>query len=161
MKTENKNNEKQRNIRGLFGKAAAMIFFLAILAVPSFAQSAAYTGRVVHTSNQSQFATVEIFTTSSNAFGYWGRMWMQGNKVRTVMPASTNENGTVNCQYIEYSYYAGEPLNTKYWQETYSGWIVLGESGGVISGAMINTLQKIGEKRVEVRDNWLYFQIIF
>ena len=117
MRTEKKMTVK--NIRSLVSKALVAAFFLAMLALPSLAQTPAYTGRVVYASNQSQFATVEIFTTTSNSYGYWGRMWMSGtNKLRTVSPYSTNADGTVNCWFIEYSYYAGEPLNTKLWQET-------------------------------------------
>jgi hypothetical protein len=148
-----KNNLFAKNIRNLFAKSLAVAFLFGLFTVASFAQTPTFIGRLVNERN-SPFAAVEGFGT--NYSNMWARVWMPSDKVRTVFPAKPNANGYYYSRYIEYSYYGGEPRNTKYWTELGGGWMAINTAG---VGYMMQDYEVIGYKRVSVRDTWKYFRL--
>ena len=148
-----KNNHFFYKLTNSFGKTFAAILFLAVLSAVSFAQTPSFKGRLVNEKG-SAFATVEAFGTDVS--NYWSRVWMNSNKLRIVFPAKPNENGYYYSRYIEYSYYAGDPLNTKYWAELGGGWMAINLSG---AGYMMADYEVIAFSRVSVKDTWKYFRL--
>ena len=141
-------------IRNSFGKLFAIAFLSGIFAIASFAQTPSFTGKLVN-ENNSQFATVEGFGTDIT--NMWARVWINStNKVRTVFQAKPNENGYYYSRYIEYSYYGGEPMNTKYWAELGGGWMAINSTG---EGYMMADYQVVGYTRVSVTDTWKYYRL--
>ena len=147
------NNFIKAIIRSLFGKTLAMALFLGVLGVGSFAQTPTFTGHLVNQSG-SQVATVEAFGTDLS--NMWSRVWMGSDKIRTVFPPKPNENGYYYSRYIEYSYYSGEPLNTKYWAELGGGWMAINMSG---EGYMMADYEMVAYTRVSVKDTWTYYRL--
>jgi len=147
-----------KSLRRTFGMFAAIAILLATTAIPAYPQSPASTLRMIDPQSGYQYGTVEIFTTNTNAFGFWARVWMSGaTKLRTAVPFKTNTDGSISMWFIEYSYYQGAPLDTKYWVETYSGQVSLTMSTATstsVDGFMIITAQKVGYTRVDYRDTW-------
>lgn len=141
-------------IRNLFGKFLAIAFLSAVFAVASFAQTPTFTGQLVN-ENNSPFASVEGFGTDFS--NMWARVWIGStNKVRTVFQAKPNANGYYYSRYIEYSYYAGEPRNTKYWAELGGGWMAVNTSG---EGYMMADYEVVAYSRVAVTDTWKYYRL--
>ncbi|MEK7724400.1 MAG: hypothetical protein AAB336_08645 [Acidobacteriota bacterium] len=149
-----KNNLFAKNIRNLFGKSFAVAFLFSIFAVASFAQTPSFTGKLVN-ENNSAFASVEGFGTDFS--NMWARVWMSSTtKVRTVFQAKPNENGYYYSRYIEYSYYADEPRNTKYWAELGGGWMAINATG---AGYMMADYEVVAYKRVAITDTWKYYRL--
>ena len=148
-----KHNLLIKNIRNLFGKTFAIALFLGVLSIASFAQTPTFTGRLVNQSG-SQVATVEAFGTDIS--NIWSRVWMSPDKLRIVFQAKPNANGYYYSRYIEYSYYAAEPLNTKYWTELGGGWMAINMSG---EGYMMADYEVVAYTRVSVKDTWTYYRL--
>lgn len=146
-------NNFLNNFRHSFGKTLVITLFLIAFGGSTFAQTPTFRGRLLN-ENGSQFATVEAFGTDIS--NYWSRVWMSSNKLRIVFPAKSNENGYYYSRYIEYSYYAGDPLNTKYWVEFGGGWMAINLSG---VGYMMADYEVIAFSRVAVSDTWKYFRL--
>lgn len=148
-----KNNIINGIIRGLFGKSLIITLFVGILSIASLAQTPTFTGHLVNQQG-SQFATVEVF--GADLSNFWARAWMSPGKVRTVFPSKSSANGYYYSRYIEYSYYAGEPLNTKYWAELGGGWVAISSTG---EGYLMADYEVVGYTRVTIKDNWSYFKL--
>lgn len=148
-----KNNIFNGIIGKLFGKTLAIAFLLGILSIASLAQTPTFTGKLVNQAG-SPFATVEVFGTDVST--YWSRVWMSTNKIRTVFPSKSSKDGYYYSRYIEYSYYGGEPLNTKFWAELGGGWVAINTVG---EGYMMADYQVVGYTRVAVKDTWYYFRL--
>src|SRR5262245_60107970 len=104
-----------------------------------------------------QIGTWEAYQTSSNAYGYWIRAWVGSDRLRTVTPFRTNSDGSISLWFIEYQYNVGNPCDTKYWIETYSGQVVLYPStltANSLSGYDINIYQTMGYQKVQINDQW-------
>jgi hypothetical protein len=180
MTIETTNN----SFRGLIEKAVAIIFVLAILAVPSFAQATTgpcmlgvgnctqgttnnnrsqqsngaerlWTGRLFNQQGQ-QYATVEAFK-ANNSYGWYALVWVGNSRVRVVYPHQTQSNGYLYCWYVEYAYNSAEPYNTQYWRETYSGWMAINDKGEGYEMAVKEHVA--GGHRIDVRDTWRYFRL--
>ena len=149
-----KNNIINAIIRNCFGKTPAIALLFGLLALASSAQTPSFTGQLVN-ENNSSIASVEGFGTDIS--NMWARAWMSSTtKVRTIFQAKPNSNGYYYSRYIEYSYYAGEPRNTKYWTELGGGWMAI-NAGGV--GYMMADYEVVGYSRVSVTDTWKYFRL--
>lgn len=148
-----KNNLFGKIIRRFFGKTLAVALFLGILTVASFAQTPTFKGRLVNQQG-SQVASVEAFGTDIS--NMWSRVWMNTDKLRIVFQAKPNENGYYYSRYIEYRYYSGEPLNTKYWAELGGGWMAINTNG---DGYMMADYEVVAYTRVAVKDNWTYYRL--
>lgn len=148
------NNLFAKNIRILFSKSLVSAFLFGLFAVASFSQTPSFTGKLIN-ENNSPFAAVEGFGTDLT--NMWARVWMISvTKVRTVFQAKPNADGYYYSRYIEYSYYAGEPRNTKYWTELGGGWMAIKLSG---EGYMMADYEVIAYKRIDVKDSWKYYRL--
>ncbi|MBI3653005.1 MAG: hypothetical protein HY231_18420 [Acidobacteria bacterium] len=147
-----------KSLRRGVAMVAAIVMLVTVLAMPAYPQTPAATLRMIDPQSGYQYATVEIFSTASNAFGFWARVWMNGTtKLRTAVPFKTNSDGSIAMWFIEYSYYQGAPLDTHYWTETYSGQVLLTMATATatsIDGFMIITAQMVGYQRVAITDQW-------
>lgn len=122
------------------------------------------TGKIVDFQSNAQLGTWEAYKTTSNAYGFWFRVWMPGSKLWTVSPYRTNPDGSISLWWIEYQYYSGNPCDTKFWQETFSGDVIIYPSTATansLAGNWMAKLQMVGYQRVNYRDNWRSIKLVW
>ena len=147
-------------------KFALTIFIFVFCAIPVFSQADDnLMGKVVDAVSRQKIGKAEIITTSDN-FGFYLKMWLNGSKLRIIRPNSGSRQTTLNCSLREYKVDANNPKDESRWTETASGTATLqtpvNNDGEVrnMPGSMVITERIVGTKEVKVTEKSQRFEII-
>ena len=139
---------------------------LNLFAMSVFAQDDdATVGKVVDAVSRQQIGKAEIITTSDN-FGFYVKMWLNGSKLRIIRPNSGSRSTTLSCSFREYKVSTSNPKDSSSWEEIGSGTATLqtpvDSSGEVrkMPGSMVVTERIVGDKDVKVTEKAQRFEII-
>lgn len=131
----------------------------------SFAQDDNLTGKVVDAVSRQQIGKAEIVTTSDD-FGFYVKMWLNGSKLRIIRPDSGSRATTLNCSFREYKVNPNNPKDQDSWEEIGSGTATLQtpvDSSGNVSkmpGSMVLTEKIVNDKETKVTEKAQRFEII-
>lgn len=146
-------------------KIILLTFLFMAFATFSFAQDDNLTGKVVDAVSRQQIGKAEIVTTSDD-FGFYVKMWLNGSKLRIIRPDSGSRATTLNCSFREYKVNPNNPKDQDSWEEIGSGTATLQtpvDSSGNVSkmpGSMVLTEKIVNDKETKVTEKAQRFEII-
>lgn len=146
-------------------KIIVFTFLFMAFAVSVFAQDDNLTGKVVDAVSRQQIGKAEIITTSDD-FGFYVKMWLNGSKLRIIRPDSGSRATTLNCSFREYKVNPDNPKDSSGWDEIGSGTATLQtpvDSSGNVSkmpGSMVVTERIVNDKETKVTEKAQRFEII-
>ena len=127
-----------------------------LAASPALAQTTPDISGTLRTPDtNAAWGSFEVFSVTSNAFGFFLRFRPSNGHVMTVTPFETQPDGQIACWYIEYLLIgATDPARTEgwQWQEVAGGRVLLNPAtvtGSSIDGTMAQTYQMVGYTRVD------------
>lgn len=146
-------------------KIIVFTFLFMAFAVSVFAQDDNLTGKVVDAVSRQQIGKAEIITTSDD-FGFYVKMWLNGSKLRIIRPNSGSRSTTLNCSFREYKVNPNNPTDSSGWDEIGSGTATLQtpvDVNGNVSkmpGSMVVTERIVNDKETKVTEKAQKFEII-
>lgn len=146
-------------------KIILITVLLLAFATTTFAQDDNLAGKIVDAVSRKELGKAEIVTTSDD-FGFYVKMWLNGSKLRIIRPSSGSRATTLNCSFREYKVNPNNPKDDSTWEEIGAGTATLQtpvDSNGNVSkmtGSMTLTEKVVNDKEVKVTEKAQKFEII-